>query len=965
MGVRSHSIRKGLGTAVSLAALAALAAPALALAQAESLSRGASASTPGPDDEAAEIVVTGTSIRSGFNAPVPVQVIGQDKLDSFGATQFSDILKAIPGNSGSEAFTEAQPRAGNAQFNLRGLGYTSTLTLVNGRRAGVSPLTDETGAEFVDINQFPLAMVGRVEVLKDGASAIYGSDAVAGVVNIITRKGYEGLELSGGYQDATNRSWNVNLATGKRFDGGSFNVYATYFHQTGNVRTDFDWLVRRVGGDGVPGRSQLLNGTGAPATYRRAALNAAGQPIGAAGGIGFADPDCEAAGGVFRINDNGTVDRTQCLVDFADQVGIIPAAQRIQVFAEGEYRLADGVKFFGEASFSRNTLVSVKGPGSYGNGAVVSNSAGNIFIPASHPFNFFKVDPTNANRLIYVGPANWNPAVDTAVDLVAPSRIFGAPYMGKQGGGERRTVTNYFRAVAGLEIDITSDWQAKLSYQYGTADSKDLQDYRYNADLLNAALLAGTLNPFGTAISNPNLISPKNPARRAGNSPDVIDQVTNTSTEIYESTQHVIDGVITGPLFQLPGGTAGIAVGGQYRRLRLQYTPDALQAAGEGDNSNLLFPIDGKNSVYAAYAELALPVTTFLDAQLAARYEDYGGAVGSSFNPKAAARVKATDWLSLRGSVSTSFQAPTITQTTETFSRSFVNDPTSFDNGQLVCRNSNRTSNPLVRTSGDDNLKPQKSFNYSLGIVATPRPGISFSVDYWRYRYKDLIAAGQSAQAIIDRDCAGDGIPNDPRILRGGSGLIDEVQTSYVNVGRVVTDGFDLAASYQFAPGDLGRFAVNLDATYLRKFDVFGASGPSFDGAGSRNFANNFRTMPKWRGTGQLGWERGPIGASITLRYIDGYKNDQSNDAPISSWTTVDVSLAYGLPVLGRDKPLVVTVGADNLFDRDPPALIKYDANGKLITNATINYVDRPGYDAYSGADLRGRILYLRLKQEF
>ncbi|MBL0914919.1 MAG: TonB-dependent receptor, partial [Sphingopyxis sp.] len=766
-------------------------------------------------------------------------------------------------------------------------------------------------------------------------------------------------------QDATNRSWNVNLAMGTKFDRGSINLYATYFSQTGNDRTDFDWLVERIGGNGVLGRSQLLNNNGAPGTYRLAGFNAQGQPIGASGAVGFADPNCEAAGGVFRINDNGSVDRSTCLVDFSDQVSIIPAARRVQVFTEFEYELAEPVKFFGEASYSRNELISTRGPGSYGNGAVAANSAGNIFIPGSHPFNFFKRDPANANRLIYVDPANWNPAVDQAVDLVASSRIFGAPYMGKENAGQRRTITNYFRAVSGLEVDISDTWQVRVSYQYASAETNDHQDSRYNADLLNAALISGRLNPFGLAISNPTLVSPKDGVSVAANSQAVIDQVLTTSSDVYRSRQHVIDGVITGSLFDLPGGPVGIAVGGQYRHLNLQYTPDALQAAGEGDNANFLFPLNGTSEVYAAYAELSLPVTSFIDAQIAARFEDYGGATGSSFNPKFATRVRATDWLSLRGSVSTSFQAPTITQTSETLSRTFVNDPTSVDNGQLVCRNSNRSSNPLIRTSGDDSLAPQKSFNWSLGVIATPAPGLSMSADYWRYRYKDLIGAAQSAQAIINGDCADDGIPNDPRVVRDGAGLISEVLTSYVNVGRVVTDGFDLAASYQFNPGDLGRFALSADATYLNRFDVFGASGPAFDGAGSRNFVNNFRTMPKWRATGTLAWERGPIGATLAVRYVDGYKNDQSNNAPISSWTTVDLSITYGLAILGRDKPLVATVGADNIFDRDPPALIRYDANGNLITNAALNFVDRPGYDAFSGADLRGRILYLRLKQAF
>lgn len=917
------------------------------------------------EDQAApeEIIVTGTNIRSsGFSAVAPVQVLGRQEIEGFGAVQFNDILKAIPGNSGSEQFTEASPRAGNAQFNLRGLGYTSTLTLLNGRRAGVSPLSDETGAEFVDINQFPLSMVSRIEVLKDGASAIYGSDAVAGVVNIITRKDFEGFELSGGYQDATNRSGHVSFALGSGFERGYFNAYGTVYRQSGNLRSDFDWLVRRAGGDGVPGRSQFLNTNGAPSTYRPGGRNADGQPIGLPGGVGYADPDCEAAGGVFRIGDNGVVNRSSCLVNFMDQVGIIPDASRMQLFTEFGYEITDRLKFFSEANFSRNILKSARGPGSFSNGAVVANGEGNIFIPGDHPFNFFVRDPANANRLLYIGPDAWNPAVHQGVDLVASSRVFGNQFFGEN-GGKRRSQTDYMRIVGGLDWQLTDRWNASVSYQFASADFTDEQPFRYRADALNAALLAGRLNPFGTAVTRPDLVSPKDGVSRAGHSQAILDEVLTKSVDIARTEQHVIDGLISGPLFELPSGPLAVAVGGQWRSTTLDEVPDALQASGRGDNSTVAFPIHGKQTVKAAFAEVSAPITDRADAQLAVRYEDYGGTVGSSFDPKFAARYTPIDGLTLRGSVSTSFQGPTIRQTSESLTRMFLNDPTSIENGVLTCRDSGRTTNSLVRTSGDKSLKPQSALNYNLGLVLQPTAGLNMSIDYWRYRYKDLIAAGADAQAIVDQDCA-DGIPNDPRVIRSGSDLVTEVQTSFINVGRVVTDGFDLAGRYRWNMDGLGSFELSGDATYVRKFNVVGGEGGRFDGAGSRNFANNFRTMPKWRVTGGLAWERGPIGANAAVRYISGYKNDQSNNAPVDSYMTVDLSLAYSL-MLWDDKPLVIAVGVDNLFDRNPPALYRYDADGNPIPSSVFNYIDRPGYDAYSGADIRGRVLWARFKQSF
>lgn len=938
--------------------LALLTATAMIAAGAAGM---AGAQSP-PAGEVAEVVVTGSNIRSReLQAPVPVQVVGRTDIESFGTAQFSDVFKAIPSNTGSEAYTENQPRAGNSQFNLRGLGYTSTLTLINGRRAGVAPVSDETSADYVDVNQFPLSMVGRVEVLKDGASAIYGSDAVAGVVNIITRKGFDGLELSGSVQSSTNESWNLNLAWGRRFERGTFNVYGTWFGQTGNFRSDFDWLVDRVAGDGDPSRSQFLNTTAAPSNYRAATRNAAGQYVVASGAVQFADPDCEAAGGFFQVSDAGVTDLTTCRLNFLDQVSIIPEASRVQAFVEGEYEVTERVKVHGEFSASRNILTSARGPASYSNGAAASPS-GAIVIPGSHPFNFFERDPANPARLIYVGPDNWNPATDVAVDLVAASRVFGVQYYGEN-AGERRSKTDYLRAVAGLDVELPSDWRASGSYQFASADFTDEQEFRYRADALNAALLAGTLNPFGTAISRPDLISPKDGRSRAGNSQAIMDQVLTTSTDTAETEQHVVDGVVTGDLFRLPGGPVGVALGAQYRKVTLRDTPDALQASGRGDTPNSQDPIRGSQDVFAAYAEAVAPFSSIADLQLAVRYEDYGGSVGSSIDPKVALKVTPVSGFSVRASAATSFQAPTIRQTSTSITRSFVNDPVALVNGQLVCTPTSRAVNATVRTFGSSDLKPESGRSYSLGVVASPVSGLSVSLDYWRYRYKDLIATAANAQAILDRDCRDDGIPNDPRVFRN-AGSLDRIDNAFVNIGRVETDGLDLSAVYGFELDRLARFQVSADVTWLNRFDVVGGEGGAFSGVGSRNFTNNFRTMPRWRGVGTLAFDRGPLSGALSVRYTDGYRNDQSFNAPVSSYTTVDLSVSYELEVFGLDAPTIVTVGADNLFDEDPPALLRNDASGNRLTGE-LNGNDRPGYDAYSGADLRGRILYARFKQTF
>jgi iron complex outermembrane recepter protein len=238
------------------------------------------------------------------------------------------------------------------------------------------------------------------------------------------------------------------------------------------------------------------------------------------------------------------------------------------------------------------------------------------------------------------------------------------------------------------------------------------------------------------------------------------------------------------------------------------------------------------------------------------------------------------------------------------------------------------------------------------------------SADYWNYRYKDLIGSALDPQAIVDNDCRLDGIPNDPRVMRNGSGGINEIETSFVNVGRVETDGIDLALEHRWQAGSFGAFHANADITWLRQFNVVGGDGGAYDGAGSRNFANNFRTMPRWRGVAGVNWTRTTLFGGVKLRYISSYKNDQSNNGLVEDYMPVDLSFGHTFAGLGRSA-LTLMVGIDNVADVPPPGLTRNDASGRPIPNTVLVFSDRPGYDTFSGADLRGRIVWLRVTHRF
>jgi iron complex outermembrane receptor protein len=905
------------------------------------------------------VIVTGSNIRRATEDSVaPLQVLEREDLTLSNAIQFSEILRDIPANTGSQLYNESGLLNGTAQFELRGLGFSSTLVLVNGRRAGVAPLSDKSGSDFLDINQFPLSMVERVEVLKDGASAIYGSEAVAGVVNIITRRGFEGFELSADYQTSTNEAYTVSLATGKHFDRGSFNVYATYLEQTANKRSDFDWLIERVGGNGVPGRSQLITANGYPGTYYRGTLSTGGDPSGVANAVGVPDPNCEAAGGVFRINDNGSVNRTVCNANFADQTSVIPAQRRLQAFAETAFDITDAMTYFNEISVSSNLNMIDNTVGGFSNGAVENNVKGYIYVPADHPFNFFVADPANPNRVVAIDISQWNPAMHTAVPVVGNFRPEGQHY-----GGEKRQKNDYLRTVNGMSLRLGDAWSSQLSHAYSWARFEENDPLGVNAQSLASVLESGQYNPFGTSIVTPGLISPKDGVSVAGNSPDVLDRFFYTANSERRTHQHVVDVSASGPVLDLPVGAVSAAVGAQYRDLRYQVIQDSLYSSGGGTSPSTISNSKGRQDVVGAYAEMVVPFHDRAELQLAVRHEDYGDVVGSSTDPKIASRIEIFDGLAVRGSWGTSFQAPTLTQQSVSESRVIVNDPVVLGAAGLTCSGTTVGSNATVITSGEG-LRPQVSENFNFGVDIAPLDSLNVTADFWHYRYSDLIAAAQNAQAVVSGECVNGVYVRDPRVVRGASGQLNEVSADYVNVGKVVAEGIDVATVLRLPAGRFGDFRFRADATYIQKFDVYGSDGRPSDKVGSRNFTNNFAPMPQWRASATVAWNLGMQEASISTHFTDGYRNDQSNNAPIESFTTLDAQYSLTFDDWGgQGNSTTVSVGVDNVFDEDPPSLVRYTSAGVPVTG--ISAVDRPGYDALSGADIRGRIVYARFLQQF
>ena len=936
-------------TALSAGVAAAIGAAPPALAQQE--------------ETLEEILITGSYIRrSSFDGTKPVQVINQETIQRIGASQPVDVLKELTVNSGSQFYNETNNRAGTAMFNVRNLGLGSTLTLVNGKRAGIAPVADDTGTDYLDINQFPITMIERIEVLTDGASALYGSQAVAGVANIITRKGFEGFEISGSYSQSEIEQQDIGFAAGAQFDRGGFNIYASWYEQGEAYRSDFDWLNERL--NPSPRESRFLSSTGSPGTYRGATLNAAGNAV-PTGGNRVPDPDCEAAGGVLRSPSD-----SRCRYLFVDQVAIISAEERVQVFNEFEWEFSDRMRYYAEASYSNNIVERPSGGATFNTG---SAAGGGFTVPASHPFNFFIADPANSDDILYIGPQAWDNSIHTATDLQVTARPLGREVNNTPLTQYIKRELSYTRILNGMEFDLGDSWVADLSYGWAKSTRTTNAPHNYRSDVFQNLVKTGEWNPFGTRLANPALVSPKDGVSMAGNSDITLAKFDTPSASNARVLEQVTDLVFTGDLFEFNGNMAQAAFGSQYRDVLIEIFGDSLSSAGEANEQSLSGPVVGSEDVWAVFGEIVVPVTDALELQFAVRREDYGGRVGATTDPKVAFEFRPMEWLGFRGSWGTSFQAPTVRQTAEATSSAFIDDPASptGPGGSTVCVSTGLNNNITVAVQGSPNLSPQESENFNFGVVLQLENGLNASVDYFDFDYQDLIAQSEGAQAIVNNDCLDDGIPNDPRVVRDAGGQLRQVNTQFVNIGSVETRGldFNLAWNVDVGAGDL---FIDAAATYVTEFAVSDGA-VSFDGAGSRNFRNNFSTLPELRAHAGATYSWGDHSFTGKFRHIDEYRNDQSNNGIVEAWNVFDAQYNYVFAGLLGDGDTSITLGVNNVFDEDPPRLTRLDASGNELptsrpSSGGVIYdglSDRPGYDDRAGHDLRGRLIYMRFTQDF
>jgi iron complex outermembrane receptor protein len=988
-----------------------LTAPAFA----QDSSPPASAETA--EDSGAAIIVTGSRIKQDpTKSAAPLQVITPSDLSREGINGPEQLISFLSTNgngadnlaSNSDVTTGAQRGTnGLSAANLRGQGAAATLVLLNGRRVAAHGLTG--GA--VDVNQVPFAALERVEVLKDGASAIYGTDAIGGVINFITKSNFQGVVINGftditqrndsaiyrlsgtaGYGDldeqgfnimgAVSKSWNSALLGQDRdFVNGNQperglsvdtrgTPIATAF--PANTNSLFAPNGSLLGGTTNSTANFYLPGLLIPGTTTRA--DGGINPLDLAGGAG-----CDSVDGGMAYDEvlwSVPGAKFACSWDTGRAAVLQQPLQTLTFYGKatlalGDHRLAaeitgsdaDSKKRFSHNQYSINATT----------------------MPLYYPLNATTAATYNS---VYDAIAGTFPAVgavgDRTVDTVGN---YGKPIAYRWRnipGGNREYVTNTKTIRGGLTAEGplggTWDYRAGASYAKSEASSVLGTGYHYAGIFRSAAnatasgvagavsggidprapIAPGATRPGIVGLLNSGILNPfsvtQSDAALAG-----LDAISAEGTTLYGGQYEVkqFDASVSGSLFDLPAGAVQVALGADYRRETYSFNGSAAAVTGQAeifnvafDNVNALTP---KNrNVKAVYAEMSVPVLDMLELTGAVRLDDYTG-FGSTVNPKFTARFSPTDWVMLRASYNTGFRVPSFNQIFNGVTESpnpgnNLTDPSTCPAGGVV----NVTAGcgaitPTSLSGGNLNLGPETSEQYSAGIVFTPAPQFSASVDFWSIAVDNTIGALTIAQLLANQSFFPD------RVIRT-SNVITQLDLRADNIGSRRTQGLEVSLR-----GGLdalgGVFTAGLDGTYLvKKREKFLPTAPFGSSLiGVFTYAGDLGL--KWKHSAFINYAVDDVMLSFSQIYRNGYKNNAlpaSSSRPdynerVKAYVTYNLSAAMDM----NDK-LRLTAGVRNVFDTDPPFAITYDSN----TGSGSSWEPRV-------ADPRGRSFTLSVEAKF
>ena len=920
--------------------------------------------TTGFAAEMEEVVVTGSFIKgSPEDAALPVDVLSRSDLEDVGNPTIIEMIRNLgvtSGNLGETNQFDARGGQGNegvSTVNLRGLGSSRTLVLINGKRQ-VS-----TEALGVDISAVPSIAIGRVEILKDGAAALYGSDAIAGVVNFITREKFEGLELRGSFQEIQDSDGETSISAiyGRQMGNVHFALSAEYDERSELNIKDRDWAFLPFAENTKGGISSIGN----PGTV----FPTAGTTV-IAGGT--PDANCEALG---AQNAAGF-----CRFQYTFFDNLIEDQKTLKLFGEVDVEFSDNHSFHLEALYSDMDIPNWDTSPSYPpqsllgpDRVLAANHPGLVDYKAQNPGFFSDIDLTAAG--IGVVPA-------AAQGAIVWSRMLGVSGRnGQPESAERTTETK--RISGGFEGTFSDDIDYNISVSWSERDrtlgGSDMFIERMafaldglggpNCDQAANIATPGQngceyYNPLSNALERSAINGAVNPQYNAAvaNSDELINWLTASTGSNALNELLVFDAVFTGEsAYELDGGNVGWALGIQSRTEDYSFTvKDVANRAinpcpfndpvsitlghvttldcGAGGAGQLAFLAATEQeftsrTIYGAFVEFALPVTDTLDVQLAARYEDYGNANGGdTFDPKIAISWQPTDELTFRGSASTTFRGAPASFLSGT------GTALEFIGAALAFKASDRT--------GNADLKPETAVALNFGAIYQ-NDNFYGSVDYWSFDFEDAFQnenTGQVVSAYLNGGCADGGanVTSDrcvalrARITPTGADgtTLQRVQVNIINGSDIKTSGIDVALNYTFDDVMAGELTLGMDGTYRLEFEsddfrsIDGLTlAPGGDFVGKLNVGTPFLPQPELKANFYAKWGNEEHRVSYNAVYTDSYDDDI---APNERLSTVDSHVSHDIHYINNMfDGWTFSVSAINATDEDPPAAgtdLNYDS---------------------------------------
>lgn len=1008
--------------------LALLSTTGLMTAQMAYAQDAATVATEGAEEAEAAIVVTGSRIQGAqINDVLPVTVLDEQQIENTGASSGDELFRALPQN-GTIAFNEQNATTQNnvrgdvGSVNLRDLGTGNTLLLINGRRMNLHPgFQTELLVPVVspDTNEIAPGSVRRIEVLRDGASAIYGADAVAGVINTVLKGNMKGGFLEADWRASDGTSlYSYSIAGGLGFDfgggRGNLTLYGGHFHENG------------LGSEGREysrddDRTRLVVGTDFEGDASFNNRNTFGP---------FGQFDIQTSpNSRTPINDDDFYLQpstfTGCRMDFRNGIcarngetpttavryntifgnTLISRKNRYNAMALLNYELTDGVEAYFEGSYYRSENQRF-------NDASAILSAVPVGISRNAYWNPF--GPTILN-----GAANPNRLPGTTIPAGGADVIMERYRFVDAGNRGVFVDKDAYRLVAGLRGNF-GEWDFDTGFAYSESKLTDLETNRVSLTALQQSINRTTpdaYNPFngGCATGDPGQgdCTP-NPASAIDPFRINVFRKGGTSLALADFK------VSRDDLFVLPGGNLGVATGIEWRREtffddrdpRLDGTitfTDSVTGVFNGSDVAGTSPspdTDGTRTVYSAYAELFVPVVSedmniplveAFNVQMAGRIERFQDIDATAMVPRVAASWTTIPGVTFRGAWSQGFRAPNLAQvnddgTTRSNTRDdFVICQAQVRKGLLSGLDACPGAGVISFRSGARSLKPEDSESINLGIVLEPKfiPGLTLTADYWRVKQVDLVGTfGDDNQIALDlvRRLAGSTNPNviratptaDDIALFTGTGLapagkIIQVLDPYLNLDSRVSKGWDFGMFYNVPDFGAGRFRLRLNAARLKSFvQTVGTTGdellaaiaggrlPADVGFGGIGQLLELDGRPKWRVSGSINWEKGPVEIGLFGQYTGKVwdtsvirdvllvsDDPNANFFPVKDQFVTNLSVSY---TIDNDTALNGTrlrFAINNLFDKDPP-----------LADETYGFYS----ELYTA---RGRVFHVELRKKF